>query len=399
MKILVLNSGSSSLKFQVIQDEQLRAKGEVENIGSAEAVFSCTIPDKPRVHFTEPATDHQQAIESTLEWLSKNGITGGKHDVDAVGHRVVHGGEFFHQSVLIDDDAVRKIESCIELAPLHNPANLKGYYAVRQLLPNVPQVAVFDTSFHHGMPMKARLYAIPEVYYKRDKIRRYGFHGTSHRFVADRFAEIHNNTRAAYKIISCHLGNGCSVCAIEHGRSVDTSMGFTPLEGLMMGTRAGDIDAGAVLHLLGRGHLSLEQMEKLLNEQSGLLGVSGMSNDMRELMTQSVEGNEFARLAIEMFCYRVRKYIGAYLAAMGGADVVLFTGGIGEHATAVREQICTGLEPLGIQIDRQRNASTSGAEAEISCANSVVKVWVIPTNEELVIARDTEALVAGSTLT
>ena len=391
MKILVLNSGSSSLKFQVLEDENLLARGEVEGLGGSSAVFVGKAAGEPEVRFNQSAPDHEHAIESTLRWLSD----GGHHGIQAVGHRIVHGGEFFADSALMDEDAVHKIEACAELAPLHNSASLKGYYAVKKLLPGVPQVAAFDTAFHHGLPNKSRLYAIPEIYYTRDKIRRYGFHGTSHRYVSERYAEIHKASRWPHKLISCHLGNGCSVCAIEGGKSVDTSMGFTPLEGLMMGTRSGDIDAGAVLHMLGPGKIRMADMQTLLNQHSGLLGVSGISNDMRELMTARSNGNERARIAIEMFCYRVRKFIGAYLAAMGGADAILFTGGIGEHAAQVREEICSGVGALGIDFDSERNAQAEGVEAEISSANSRVKVWVIPANEELAIARDTKAILSG----
>jgi acetate kinase len=398
VKILVLNSGSSSLKFQVIDtsaekiastQDQLLAKGEVEKIGSSESLLSFGVPGEPEKRFSQPIPDHNEAIAAAFEWLK------GVHEIEAAGHRIVHGGEFFHQSARMDDDAVRKIESCISLAPLHNPHNLKGYYAVRRLLPDLPQVAVFDTAFHHGLPMKARLYAIPYVHYTRDKIRRYGFHGTSHRYVAYRFAQTHGQTSAEYKIISCHLGNGCSVCAVDHGKSIDTSMGYTPLEGLMMGTRSGDIDPGAVLHLVGKTELGLQELEVLLNKHSGLLGVSGISNDMRELLKESDKGNDRARLAVEMFCYRVRKYIGSYLAALEGADALVFTGGIGENAAPVRQGICGGLSALGVQLDDALNVSASGVEAEISAPDSPTKIWVIPTNEELVIARDTLRVIQG----
>jgi acetate kinase len=364
MKILVLNSGSSSLKFQLIETnpEQRLAKGEIAKIG------------------TEVGS-HDEALKAAFKQLKDSGIA--LEDIAGVGHRVVHGGEHFSQSAIIDDHVLRLIESASELAPLHNPANLKGYYASKALLPHAVQVAVFDTAFHQTMAPHAYLYGIPYLYYTRDKIRRYGFHGTSYRYVSERFAQIQPNES---KVIACHLGNGCSVCAIDAGKSVDTSMGFTPLEGLLMGTRAGDIDAGAVMFLAGR---EATKLETVLNEQSGLLGISGVSNDMQEVLAEAAKGNQRAELAIQVFCYRVAKYIGAYFAAMNGADAVIFTAGIGEHAASIRARICVPLRALGVILDLSRNDAAIGKEWKISPDGASPSVWVIPTNEELVIARDT----------
>ena len=404
MRILVLNSGSSSLKFQVIEtspeqadrwEDRLLAKGRVERIGSAGSMVVCQATGAEEVRYSEDVPDHRQAIAEALTWLKKSGVAAGASEIDGVGHRIVHGGEFFYESVRMDDGVVRQIEACIELAPLHNPHNLKGYHAVRDLAPGMPQVAVFDTAFHHQMPARARLYAIPYVHYTRDHIRRYGFHGSSHRYVSRRFARIDGRSIGELKLISCHLGNGCSICAIDRGRSVDTTMGFTPLEGLVMGTRSGDIDPGAVLHLGGKNGMSLRDLDVLLNQNSGLLGVSGISNDMRELLAESDKGNERARLAVELFCYRAKKYVGAYLAALGGADAVIFTGGIGENAPRVRGEIGSGLEPLGIRLDAARNDRALGTEAQVSTDDSGVKLWVVPTNEEVVIARDTMRAIQG----
>jgi acetate kinase len=403
MKVLVLNSGSSSLKFQVVETgpeeiaantDRLLAKGLVEKIGSSQSFVSCSAGGRT-TRFGKAIPDHKQAIETAFGCLREANVLADLQEISGVGHRVVHGGEQFHESAKIDAEVLENIEQCIELAPLHNPHNLKGYYATRELLPHATQVAVFDTAFHHGMPLRAALYGIPWVYYTRDKIRRYGFHGTSHRYISYRFAQIHSRTRADYKLISCHLGNGCSVCAIDYGRSVDTSMGFTPVEGLMMGTRPGDLDAGLVMHLIGKGELGAHEVEMLLNKHSGLAGVSGISNDVREILRERQRGNERAATAIDMFCYRVRKYIGAYLAVLDGADALLLAGGIAENSAAIRWEICQGLAWLGIRLDPQRNSAAAGVEGMISADDSKVQVWVIPTNEELLIARDTVRLILG----
>ena len=313
---------------------------------------------------------------------------GDLQEIEAAGHRVVHGGERFHQSVRMDEAVVREIESLSDLAPLHNPHNLKGYEAARELLPAAVHVAVFDTAFHQTLPPRAYLYGLPYVCYTRDKIRRYGFHGISHRYVSRHFAQLHAAKPEAFKLITCHLGNGCSVCAIDRGKSVDTSMGFTPLEGLVMGTRSGDLDPGAVFHLAKRDTMDMQRVDAMLNERSGLLGISGVSNDMRDLLGAREQGNPLARLAIEVFCYRVAKYIGAYFVVLGGADAIIFTGGIGENAAAIRAQICASLGALGVRLDSQKNEQPASVAREISSEAAATRLWVIPTNEELLIARD-----------
>lgn len=404
MKILVLNCGSSSLKFQLIEttpeliasnQDQVLGRGTVERIGGADSSASFTARGTAPARTTKPILTHKEAIEAAFELMTAAEGRIGEKDIEGVGHRVVHGGEWFRQSTLIDEEVVRRIESLSEFAPLHNPHNLKGYYASKALLPKAAQVAVFDTAFHQTLPPKAYLYGLPYVYYTRDKIRRYGFHGTSHRYVSYRFAQIHHATRDAYKLITCHLGNGCSVCAIAHGRSVDTSMGFTPLDGLVMGTRPGDVDAGAILYLAGRSEMGLHEVDVLLNKSSGLYGISGISNDMRELQAEAEKNNARARLAIDVFCYRTMKYIGAYFAVLGGADALIFAGGIGENAPAIRAQICGSLASLGIRIDPEKNAPAIGVEREISADGASTPIWVIPTNEELLIARDTVRCILG----
>jgi acetate kinase len=315
--------------------------------------------------------------------------------IQAVGHRVVHGGERFAASVAFDEEVEQEIQSCVELAPLHNPHNLRGYQVARKVMPQVPQVAVFDTAFHQTMPPRAYLYGLPYSYYRRYHLRRYGFHGTSHRYVAFRYRKIFDKARDEVNLITVHLGNGCSITAIEKGRSVDTSMGFTPLEGLLMGTRCGDIDPAALLYIMSKDELTLHDMSTLLNKFCGLYGISGESNDMRELLTASARGDEQATVAIDVFCYRIKKYIGAYSATLGHVDGLVFTGGIGENSPAVRAMACEGLGELGIQVDPLRNAVVLGKEGEISADGSPVRVMVIPTNEELLIARDTYRAVRG----
>ena len=366
MKILVLNAGSSSLKFNLFEgtpesietnSERVLAKGEVERV-----------------------TGMADALKSVFQQI--HGA-----NVDAVGHRVVHGGDRFHASVIIDAEVEKEIEALSILAPLHNPHNLEAFRAAREHLPAVPQVAVFDTAFHHTLPPRAYVYGLPYEYLTDKKIRRYGFHGISHRYVSWRFAQLHGKKRSDYRMITCHLGNGCSVCAIDHGRSIDTSMGFTPLEGLIMGSRSGDVDAGAILHLITHEHEDPALLVQVLNSASGLKGISGISNDMRDLQRKAGEGSDRAELAIDTFCYRVRKYIGMYLAAMDGADVLIFTAGIGENAAAIRARICEGLGSLGIAVDPAANASDSRDARAIG--SSKIPVWVVPTDEELLIARDT----------
>lgn len=409
MNVLVINAGSSTLKFQLVRtdaehiaahsDEKL-ARGQIERIGG-EAVFTLRAADGTPVRGSAPMRDLRAAVEYIVAWLASEEsgpVIGAVGDIDAVGHRVVHGGEQFQRSVRIDATVLRSIEEMIDLAPLHNPHNLKGIAAARAVLgADVPHVAVFDTAFHQTLPESAYLYAIPYQLYRRHKIRRYGFHGTSHRYIAYRWRELTGTTRKRTRIITLHLGNGCSACAIDAGNSVDTSMGFTPLEGLVMGTRSGDLDP-AVLEFLGaKEGLSPSEVDNLLNKQSGLLGLSGLTHDMRDLLAEARENaDRRARLAIDIFCYRAQKYIGAYLAALDGADAVVFAGGIGENAAEVRAQICEGLRWMGVELDDGENARmVNGAEGRITSAESRLAVWVIPTDEELLIARDTFRVVTG----
>ncbi len=407
MNVLVLNVGSSTLKFQLVRsdaeaieqdrDERL-ARGQIERIGG-EALTVFRAGDGPAKRGSRRIRDHRAAVSAIVEWLisEESGVpVGSVGEIDAVGHRVVHGGESFSRSVRIDAEVIRGIEDNIELAPLHNPANLRGIEAARDILgSDVPQVAVFDTAFHHTLPPRAYLYAIPYGYYRRHKVRRYGFHGTSHRYIAYRYRQLTGTRRNGTRIITLHLGNGCSACAIEGGDSVDTSMGFTPLEGLVMGTRSGDVDPAVLDYLGHKEGLSAAEVEGVLNKQSGLLGVSGLTHDMRELMEEAEEHDDRrARIAIELFCYRVRKYIGAYLAALGGADAVVFSGGIGENAPEIRARICEGLEWTGIRVEKEANTEAVGGwEGRISTEGVSPAVWVVPTNEELLIARDTVRVV------
>jgi acetate kinase len=396
MRILVLNAGSSSVKYQLINTEEklVLAKGFVERIGLSGAVLTHKSFDKPEVKLTGEILDHKVAIEYVLGiLLSKNhGVLQDKREIDAVGHRVVHGGEAFSGSVLIDDDVIREMTKCIDFAPLHNPPNLKGISAAKSLLPDIPQVGVFDTAFHQSMPPYAYMYGIPYVLYKRLGVRRYGFHGTSHYYVANRAAEIINKPLTELRVITCHLGNGSSIAAVKYGHSVDTSMGFTPLEGLLMGTRCGDMDPAIILHVMAKEELSPSEMNTMLNKHSGVLGVSGLSSDMREI-EENYDSNERARLAMDMFVYRIKKYVGAYAAVMGGIDALIFTGGIGENSALVRRLSCWEMEFLSIKIENSLNEDLRSQEAIISTPNSRVKVLVIPTNEELVIAMDTAKIV------
>lgn len=409
MNVLILNSGSSSLKFQVIATDLERIKeykddricrGEVEGIGG-EAIIRIQHRDDPAQTLTAPLRDMAAALDYLVRYIasdrSRVSEIKSTADIHAVGHRVVHGGELFEQSTLIDDRVIKGIEDCIDLAPLHNPNNVKGILAARELFgKDVPQVAVFDTSFHHSLPEQAYLYAIPYHLYRRHRIRRYGFHGTSHRYVAFRYRALRGLTRQQTNIITLHLGNGCSAAAIKSGSSVDTSMGMTPLEGLVMGTRSGDLDPAIVGVIARKEGLSSSEVDTLLNTQSGLLGISGLTNDMRELQAELKEHDDRrVRLAIEIFCYRARKYIGAYLAAMGGADAVVFTGGIGEHSPDVRARICTGMEWAGLRLDAAKNEQTIGCEGLISTEDSKLLAYAIPTDEELLIARDTVRVIRG----
>jgi len=405
MKILVLNCGSSSLKFQLIETDgpQARegrdrtlARGLVEDAGGT-AVLHYEAEGKKPVRDAIGAFQHRKAVEKALAVLTDpgNGVIPHKNEIGAVGHRVVHGGEQFQSSVLIDDEVIEGIEAMIALAPLHNPANLQGYYAAKAEIPDVPEVAVFDTAFHHTMPREAYLYGLPYSLYQRFGIRRFGFHGTSHRFVAGRLASLlKREGDPGLRLITCHLGNGASACAVLGGRSIDTSMGFTPLEGLVMGTRCGDLDPAALLFIMGREELGAAEASALMNKHSGLLGLSGLSNDMRTLLEAEEKGNERARLAVDVFCYRLRKYIGAYAAALGGVDAIAFAGGIGENAPAVRERTMRGLEGIGLKIDPKRNEEAQGKEEEISPDGAGSRVFVVPTNEELMIARDAAEIVS-----
>jgi acetate kinase len=406
MKVLVLNCGSSSLKFQLIETDadlaregrdRTLAKGLVEDAGGT-AVLHYEAEGKKPLRDAIGAFQHRKAVEKALAVMTdpETGVLPHKEEIGAVGHRVVHGGERFKASVLIDDKVIEGIEANIALAPLHNPANLQGYNAAKAVLPDAPQVAVFDTAFHQTMPEPAFLYALPYSLYQRFGIRRFGFHGTSHRFVSGRLAALLGRKAddPDLRLITCHLGNGCSVCAVRGGRSVDTSMGFTPLEGLVMGTRCGDLDPAALLFVMGREELGAAEASALMNKHSGLLGLSGLSHDMRTLLEAEEKGNERARLAIDVFCYRLRKYIGAYVAALGGVDAIAFAGGIGENAPAVRERALQDLDALGLKLDPARNAEAQGKEEELSPDGSQPRIFVVPTNEELMIARDAAGIVA-----
>jgi acetate kinase len=410
MNVLVLNCGSSSVKFQLIATDLERidhdadkrlAHGLIERLGGA-GIVTFTADGQAPQRSAEPVRDTRAAVEMILRWAvsEESGVAelGSVADIHAVGHRVVHGGEQFTKSALINDEVLRGIEDCIELAPLHNPSNIQGIVAARSALgAAVPQVAVFDTAFHQTLPEYAFLYALPYQLYRRHRIRRYGFHGTSHRYVAYRYRKLRGIERDATNIITLHLGNGCSIAAIKDGNSIDTSMGFTPLEGLVMGTRSGDLDASIVDFMTAKEGLSTREVESLLNKQSGLLGISGLTDDMRELLAEAHEHEDRrSRLAIEIFCYRARKYIGSYLAAMNGAEAIVFTGGIGENAAEIRERICSELNWCGVELDAELNAKHgAGKNGQISTDASRVALFVIPTNEELLIARDTVRVVSG----
>lgn len=399
MNILVLNCGSSSLKYQVLdmkneKEYSLLAKGLVERIGLEVGIITHKVPGKENYVVEKEIANHTEGIKDVLELLvdADKGVLKSLGEINAVGHRVAHGGDLFSESAVIHSEVIEGIEKCCELAPLHNPANLLGIKAVRSLMPEIPQVAVFDTSFHQTMPDYAYMYAIPYEYYVVDKVRRYGFHGTSHKFVAKKGAEMFGVDLSNSKIITCHLGNGGSVTAILNGKSVDTSMGFTPVEGVVMGTRCGSIDPGVVTYLQGKYQMDAAQVSNVLNKKSGFQGISGVSSDCRDVTNAAQEGNDRARLALDMFCYSVRKYIGAYAAAMNGVDMIIFTGGIGENHVLARKMITTQLGYLGVEFNEAVNNETRGADALISTENSKVKVAVVTTDEELVIARDTMRL-------
>ena len=400
MNILVINAGSSSLKYQLLNPETgvLLAKGLCERIGiDGKFTYKPQIEGKKVLDAVDVAMPtHSEAIQAVLNALvdADNGVIGSMKEIDAVGHRVVHGGEKFAKSVLITDEVMAAIEECNPLAPLHNPANIIGIKACQAIMPGVPMVAVIDTAFHQTMPAKAYMYALPYEYYENDKVRRYGFHGTSHKYVSQRAAAMLGKKPEELKLISCHLGNGSSVTAVDGGKSVDTSMGFTPLAGLPMGTRAGDLDAGILQYLMNKYNMGIDEMLNILNKKSGVQGVSGVSSDFRDLENAHKEGNERAGLAVDMFNYGVKKLIGAYAAAMGGVDAIIFTAGVGENSASQRLAIASGLEFMGVKMDAEAN-NTRGKEAVISAADSKVKVLLIPTNEELMIAMDTASIVKG----
>ena len=395
MKIFVVNCGSSSIKYQLIDmnDESVIAKGLVERIGIEGSVLTHTPAGKDKVRLESEIPDHVDGIKKVLAALvdPNHGVIKSMDEIDAVGHRVVHGGEIFSESVVINDEVLAKIEGLSDMAPLHQPPNVAGIRACQKLMPNTPQVAVFDTAFHQTMPPVAYMFGVKYEEYEKYGRRKYGFHGTSHRFVAARAAEMLGKDIADTKIITCHLGNGSSITAVDGGKSVDTSMGFTPLDGVLMGTRTGSIDPAVVPILMSKKGLDAAAMDKYMNKECGVLGVSGVSSDFRDLEDAAAKGNDKAQLALDMFCYQVKRYIGAYAAAMGGVDAIVFTAGVGENDITTRAKVCAGLEFLGVKIDADRN-NVRGKDTEISAADSKVKVFLIPTNEELVIARDTNRL-------
>lgn len=396
MKILVINCGSSSLKYQLIdmKDEKVLAKGLVERIGMDGAILSQKVNGE-KYKIEEPMKDHQDAIKLVLGALvdKTHGVINNMNEISAVGHRVVHAGEKYSSSVLIDDDVMKALEDCVKLAPLHNPPNIIGINACSALMPNTPMVAVFDTAFHQTLPDYAYIYALPYELYKENGIRKYGFHGTSHRFVSARAAQMLGKDIKDIKIITCHLGNGASLCAVNGGKSVETSMGFTPLAGIVMGTRCGDIDPAIVTYLMRELNMSPDEVDSLVNKKSGVLGISGVSSDFRDLEAECDKGNKRAKLALDVYYYEVKKLIGAYSAVLAGADCLVFTAGLGENSARSRKAICAGLEFLGIKICDDRNGKAIGTAAEISTDDSKVKVLVIPTDEEMMIARDTKEIV------
>ena len=400
MKILVLNCGSSSVKYKLIDTDTdtTLAEGGVEKIGLPDGFLKFKRPDGTKEITELGLTDHKGAVQAILNNLTDPtvGCIKSYSEIDAVGHRVVHGAEKFNSSMLITDEVIQQVKDCYDLAPLHNPANITGIEAISALMPDVPQVGVFDTAFHQTMPAKSFMYALPYRFYKEDGVRRYGFHGTSHRYVSQRAAEFLGLDITKLKMVTCHIGNGGSITAVLGGKSVDTSMGLTPTEGLMMGTRVGDVDPGALTYLMHKHGYTVDDLQRIINKESGMSGVSEISSDMREIENAVNEGNERAKLALDMYEQRILKYVGAYAAEMGGLDVIVFTGGVGENQTGVRENVCAPLAFMGVEIDKELNARTRGTETEISTPASKVKVVVIPTDEELMIARDTQAIVSAN---
>ena len=399
MNILVLNCGSSSVKYKLIEikENKILAEGGVEKIGLPDAFIKFKLADGSKKTVDLDITDHQGAIKSILDTITgeEYGCIKSFEEIDAVGHRVVHGGEKFNKSVLITDEVIAKVKECYDIAPLHNPVNIAGIDAISNILPNVPQVGVFDTAFHQTMPAKSYMYALPYKFYKEDGVRRYGFHGTSPRYVSKRVCEFLGVKYEDQKIITCHVGNGGSITAIDHGKSIDTSMGLTPTEGLMMGTRVGDVDPGALTFIMEKHNLTAKDMQNIINKQSGIAGVTEISSDMREIEAAVNAGDERAVLGLDMYEQRILKYVGAYAAEMGGVDIIVFTGGVGENQTGVRENVCAPLGFMGVKLDNELNAKVRGTETVISTPDSKVKVVVIPTDEEYLIARDTEAIVEG----
>lgn len=398
MKILVLNCGSSSIKYKLFDmaTKEVLAQGGIEKIGLKASFLKLTSSDDQKVVITKDIPEHQTGVQMILEVLTSadNGCLKSLKEIDAVGHRVVHGGEKFHASVQINQAVIDQIKACFELAPLHNPSNLIGIEAVENLMPGVPQVAVFDTAFHQTMPPKAYIYGLPYSYYEKYGIRRYGFHGTSHRYVSQRAAELLGRPYDELKIISAHIGNGASITAIKNGQSIDTSMGMTPVDGLLMGTRSGEIDAGVLTFISAKERLSAQKISDLLNKKSGVLGVSGVSSDMRELLDACANGHERAILAMDMFNYRIHKYVGSYAAVLGGFDVLIFTGGVGENQWTTRTAVCENMKFMGIELDESKNTGMRSQEMIISTPESKVTVMVIPTEEEFMIAKDTLELLS-----
>lgn len=398
MNILVLNCGSSSVKYKLIEIKanKVLAEGGIEKIGLPDAFIKFKFGNE-KIQQDLDINDHVGAIKSILDNLTSKeyGCIKDFKEIDAVGHRVVHGGEKFNKSVLINDEVIAKIKECYGIAPLHNPVNMAGIDAINEVLPEVPQVGVFDTAFHQTMPAKSYMYALPYKYYAEDGVRRYGFHGTSHRYVSQRVCEFLGVEPKGKKIITCHVGNGGSITAVKDGKSIDTSMGLTPTEGLMMGTRCGDVDPGALIFLMDKHNLSSKDLLNMVNKESGLAGISGVSSDMREITAAAKQGNEKAILSLEMYEQRITKYVGAFAAEMGGVDIIVFTGGVGEHQSSTRANVCNPLRFMGVEIDDAANDANNGDEGIISTPNSAVKVVVIPTDEEYMIAKDTEAIIEG----
>ena len=399
MKILVLNCGSSSIKYALydMDDRSVMAQGGIERVGMEGAFVKVKLPNGEKRTIEHDIPEHTEGVKLIFSLLTDKAIGAIKslEEIDAVGHRMVHAGEKFAHSVVIDDEVIKAYEECIDLAPLHNPANLKGVNAVRSLMPNMPQVGVFDTAFRQTMPKHAFMYALPYELYEKYGIRRYGFHGTSHRYVSARACEYLGLDYEKQRIITCHIGNGGSVAAIKNGKCIDTSMGLTPLEGIMMGTRSGNVDAGALVYLQKKLGLSADELSDLLNKKSGMLGISGISSDMREVREAAENGNERAKLAISMYTYCIKKYVGAYAAAMGGCDIIVFTAGVGENQDIVRELVCTDMEYMGVEMDVEKNSKIRAEEAVLSMPESKVKIVLIPTDEELMIASDTMSLVSN----